>query len=108
MTCTTPFWDPQISTVNKAFFDSLRPGGVLIIIDHAAAVGSGLRDTESLHRIDPSSVRREIETAGFVFEVEIEDLKNHDDDHSRSVFDPAVRGRTDQFVYKFRKPDTAQ
>jgi predicted methyltransferase len=98
----------DIKSVNKAFFDSLRPGGVLIIIDHAAAAGSGLRDTESLHRIDPSSARREIEAAGFVFEAKIDDLNNPNDDHSRSVFDPAIRGKTDQFVYKFSKPDIAQ
>ena len=98
----------DIKSVNKAFFDSLRPGGVLIIIDHAAVAGSGLRDTESLHRIDPSNARREIEAAGFVFEGEIDDLNNQNDDHSRSVFDPAIRGKTDQFVYKFRKPDMAQ
>jgi predicted methyltransferase len=63
-----------------------------------------LRDTETLHRIDPASVRKEIEAAGFVFEAQIDDLKNLNDDHSRSVFDPSIRGKTDQFVYKFRKP----
>jgi predicted methyltransferase len=94
----------DISSVNKAFYDSLKPGGVLIVIDHAAASGSGLRDTETLHRIDPNRARREIEAAGFVFESRIDDLGNRDDDHTRSVFDPAVRGRTDQFVYKIKKP----
>jgi predicted methyltransferase len=93
----------QIELVNKALFNSLKPGGILIIIDHAAAPGSGLRDTESLHRIDPGSVRKEIEAAGFVFEGGIDDLENINDDHSRSVFDPSIRGKTDQFVYKFRK-----
>jgi predicted methyltransferase len=57
-----------------------------------------------MHRIDPASVRKEIEAAGFVFEAKIDDLRNINDDHSRSVFDPSVRGKTDQFVYKFRKP----
>lgn len=94
----------DIPIVNKAFFDSLKPGGTLIIIDHAAATGSGLRDTETLHRIDPGSVRQEVEAAGFVFVAQIDDLNNPDDDHVRSVFDPAIRGKTDQFVYKFRKP----
>jgi predicted methyltransferase len=96
----------NIALLNKAFFRSLKPGGALIIIDHAAEPGSGLRDTETLHRIDPASVRDEIEAAGFVFEAEIDDLRNLDDDHSRSVFDPSIRGKTDQFVYKFRKPKT--
>jgi len=96
----------NIELLNKAFFSSLKPGGVLIVIDHAAASGSGLRDTESLHRIDPGIVRKEVEAAGFVFEAAIDDLENITDDHSRSVFDPSIRGKTDQFVYKFRKPET--
>ncbi len=95
----------NIELVNKALFSSLKPGGTLIVIDHVAAQGSGLRDTETLHRIDPASARKEIEAAGFVFEAEIDDLKNANDDHSRSVFDPSIRGKTDQFVYKFRKPE---
>jgi predicted methyltransferase len=95
----------DIKRVNKNFFESLKPGGVLIVIDHAAVSGSGLRDTEKLHRIDPGSVREEVEAAGFVFDARIDDLNNSDDDHSLPVFDPSIRGRTDQFVYKFRKPD---
>ena len=97
----------DIKIVNEAFFDSLKPGGVLMIIDHVAASGSGLRDTDTLHRIDPSSVRHEVEAAGFVFVAQIDDLCNPNDDHVRSVFDPVIRGKTDQFVYKFRKPDKA-
>ena len=96
----------DVKRVNKQFFQSLKPGGVLIVIDHAAAAGSGLRDTERLHRIDPRSVRDELEAAGFVFDGQIDDLHNGADDHSLPVFDPSVRGRTDQFVYKFRKPKT--
>jgi predicted methyltransferase len=98
----------DIKRVDRNFFNALKPGGLLIIIDHAAASGSGLRDTEALHRIDPRSVRAEIEAAGFVLEAKIDDLQNRDDDHSRSVFDPAIRGKTDQFVYKFRKPGMPQ
>jgi len=97
----------DIKIVNKAFFDSLKAGGVLMIIDHAAAPGSGLRDTDTLHRIDPNSVRGEVEAAGFQFVAQIDDLSNLNDDHMRSVFDPVIRGKTDQFVYKFRKPDKA-
>jgi predicted methyltransferase len=97
----------DIKLVNKAFFDALKPGGVLIIIDHAAVPGSGLRDTETLHRIDPRSVRRELEAGGFVFVAQIDDLRNLNDNHARSVFDPVIRGKTDQFVYKFGKPDKA-
>jgi predicted methyltransferase len=96
----------DIRAVTKAFFNSLKPGGTLIVVDHVAAPGSGLRDTESLHRIDPDSVRNELQSAGFVFEAQIHDLDNPNDDHSRPVFDPLIRGKTDQFVYKFRRPAT--
>jgi predicted methyltransferase len=95
----------NIELLNRTFFNSIKPGGSLIVIDHAAASGSGLRDTETLHRIDPASARKEIEAAGFVFEAEIDDLRNINDDHSRSVFDPLIRGKTDQFVYRFRKSE---
>ncbi len=94
----------SVKELNKAFFNSLKPGGVFIVIDHVAEAGSALRDTETLHRIDPLTVRREIEAAGFVFEAQNDDLVNAVDDHSRPVFDPLVRGKTDQFVFKFRKP----
>lgn len=97
----------NVANVNKAFFNALRPGGVFLVIDHAAEAGSGLRDTETLHRIDAATLRREIEAAGFVFEAASAVLANPDDDHRLRVFDPAFRGRTDQFVYRFRKPATA-
>jgi predicted methyltransferase len=98
----------NIEVLNKRFFKAVKPGGVFIVIDHAAAAGSGLRDTETLHRIDPLALRREIEAAGFIFEAQDNNLENTADDHSRTVFDPLVRGKTDQFVYKFRKPEPAQ
>lgn len=94
----------DVAALNKRFFDALKPGGVYLVIDHVAEAGSGLRDTESLHRIDPLRMRREIEAAGFVFDAESKVLRNHSDDHKSSVFDPSVRGRTDQVVYRFRKP----
>jgi predicted methyltransferase len=94
----------DVAALNRRFFDALRPGGVYVVIDHVADAGSGLRDTESLHRIDPLRMRREIEAAGFVFDAESDVLRNQADDHKSSVFDPSVRGRTDQVVYRFRKP----
>jgi predicted methyltransferase len=94
----------NVKELNKAFFNSLKPGGVFIVIDHAAQSGSALRDTETLHRIDPATVRKEVEAAGFVFEAQNDDLVNAADDHGRRVFDPLVRGQTDQFVFKFRRP----
>jgi len=57
-----------------------------------------------LHRIDPASIRSEVEAAGFVFEGESSVLRNPADDHRLKVFDPKIRGRSDQVVLKFRKP----
>jgi predicted methyltransferase len=90
--------------LNRAVFGMLRPGGTYFIVDHAAEAGSGMRDTERLHRIDPATVRAQVESAGFEFVGESRVLHNPADDRRRPVFDPAVRGRTDQFVMRFRKP----
>ena len=94
--------DPAV--LNKAAFDALKPGGIYLIIDHVAAAGSGLRDTDTLHRIDPEIVREQVTAAGFVFAGESRLLANPADDHSKAVFDKSIRGHTDQFIYKFRKP----
>lgn len=89
---------------DRAVYRSLKPGGVFIVVDHVAEAESGLRDTDTLHRIDPAVVKQEVQSAGFVFEGESQVLRNPSDDHKRKVFDPAIRGHTDQFIYKFRKP----
>ena len=94
--------DPAL--LNKAVFDALKPGGVFLIIDHAAAPGSGMRDTDTLHRIDAAIVRKQVEAAGFRFAGESTLLANPADDHSKAVFDKSIRGMTDQFIFKFRKP----
>ncbi len=94
----------DIAAVNKAAFKALKPGGVYIVLDHAARAGSGLEDTQKLHRIDPAVVKTEVTAAGFTFEGESTALRNADDPHTAMVFDPSIRGKTDQFVYKFRKP----
>jgi predicted methyltransferase len=99
------FMQPSnVATINAAIFEALKPGGVFLVIDHAAASGSGLRDTERLHRIDSSAVIAEVTAAGFKFESESGLLRNVDDSHSLIVFDPSIRHHTDQFVLKFRKP----
>lgn len=89
---------------NKLIYRSLKPGGVYVVLDHAAKPGSGLANTKDLHRIDPAIVRKEAEAAGFTFAGESRVLANPKDDHTLKVFDPTLRGRTDQFVLKFRKP----
>jgi len=94
----------DIAAFNKSVFEALKPGGVYIVVDHAAAAGSASRDTSTLHRIDPAAVKSEVLVAGFVFAGESKVLVNAQDDHSAKVFDPAIRGKTDQFIFKFRKP----
>lgn len=100
----TFFGPADLTAVNKAVFDALRPGGVFIVLDHAAEPGSGLRDTETLHRIDEAAVKREVEAAGFKLVGESAILRNSADDHKAKVFDASVKGKTDQFILKFRKP----
>lgn len=82
----------------------LRPGGVLGIIDHFAEPGSPRETGGTLHRIDPAIVVTEVEAAGFVLEETSDVLRNLEDDHSLNMADPAIRGRTDRFVMRFRKP----
>lgn len=89
---------------NAAVFKALKPGGVYVVIDHRAPAGSGVTLSDRLHRIDPDAVRREVEAAGFVFDGESQVLANSADPKTASVFDPGVRGRTDQFALRFRKP----
>lgn len=93
----------DVAAVNRAVYESLKPGGLYVIVDHAAAPGSGLDVPDKLHRIDPAIVRREVEAAGFKFVGESRVLRNAADDHTKPVFDPAIRGDTDQFVLKFRR-----
>ena len=89
---------------NRAVYERLKPGGFYVIVDHAAAVGTGTSDAPSLHRIDPVSVRQEVEAAGFVLDAQSTLLANQDDPHSIKVFDPAIKGKTDRFAYRFVKP----
>jgi len=95
----------DVAAVDRAIFAALKPGGIFVVVDHAAAPGAPLDAAETLHRIDPAIVRREVEAAGFRFEGESRVLRNRSDDHAKKVFDPAIRGHTDQFAYRFRKPE---
>lgn len=100
-----PFMGPtDPGLLNKAVYAALKPGGVFLIVDHVAAAGSGLRDTNTLHRIDPDIVKAQVTAAGFKFEGESQVLRNPADPHTALVFDKSIRGHTDQFIYKFRKP----
>lgn len=92
--------------VNRAVFSALKPGGYYVIVDHSAAAGSGLRDVDTLHRIDAATLKAEVVSVGFKFAGESKVLANKADNHTLMVFDPAIRGKTDQFAYRFIKPKT--
>jgi predicted methyltransferase len=94
----------DVPAFNRAVFAALKPGGVYVVLDHAAQAGSGLRNTEDLHRIDPATVKAEVIAAGFKLDGESAILANPADDHTKMVFNPAIRGKTDQFLFRFRKP----
>lgn len=92
-------------TFLAAVFQALKPGATIAVIDHVANPGGDPRElARTLHRIDPATVRADFERAGFVFDGELDVLRSREDDHSKIVFDPAIRGRTDRIVYRFRKP----
>ncbi|MEO7207184.1 MAG: methyltransferase [Steroidobacteraceae bacterium] len=94
----------DVPAFNKAVFAALKPGGVYVILDHAGAAGSGISATDTLHRIDPARVKADVLAAGFKLDAEISILANKHDDHTKNVFDPSVRGHTDQFLFRFKKP----
>jgi predicted methyltransferase len=98
-----PATDPAV--LLAALRSALRPGAVVVVQDHVAAAGlDPLESVSKLHRIDPAIVRRDFAAAGFEFEAESGMLAHPADDHSLQVFDPGIRGRTDQFVFRFRNP----
>lgn len=94
----------DVPALNRMLFAHLKPGGALVIVDHAAVNGSDLSVTDTLHRIDQATARRELEAAGFVFEAESQVLRNPSDNRTERVFESDIRGHTDQFVMRFRKP----
>lgn len=105
--------DPRHPKVDRERFFAqihrcLKPGGILAIIDHSARPGTGKEPAQDLHRIDEEFARRDIESAGFVFDGESKVLRNADDDRTLLVFDERVRRRTDRFVYRFLKPATGR
>jgi predicted methyltransferase len=95
--------DPE--ALARSILQVMKPRGVFVVIDHAAEEGSGLRDTEAMHRVDPQLVKASAMAAGFKLDGESRVLRNPTDGHDVMVFDPAIRGHTDQFAYRFRAPD---
>jgi predicted methyltransferase len=89
----------------RAVYDAMKRGAVIGVIDHIANPNDDTRATvEKFHRIDPAVVKADFERAGFQFVGSSDILRNPADDHTLLVFDPKVRGHTDRFVFKFRKP----
>ncbi|MFZ2509056.1 MAG: hypothetical protein WAW79_11370 [Steroidobacteraceae bacterium] len=82
---------------------ALRPGGSLLIVDHAAAAGSGNSAAQGLHRIDEAFAKQDISSHGFKLEKTWDGYRNPTDDLGKLVFDPAVRGKTDRFTHLYRK-----
>jgi predicted methyltransferase len=96
--------DLDVGAFNKAVFESLKPGGIYMVIDHAAEKGSGFTATSTLHRSDPDAVKTEVMAAGFQFVGSSDVIANAADDHTAKVFEQGMRDKTDRYVLKFRKP----
>lgn len=99
-----PAFGVDVARMNAAVFAALKPGGIFVVIDHAGRAGTTNTEVATLHRIDGEFLKAEVIRAGFVFDGETTAVTNPADDRTINVFEPAIRGRTDQFVYRFRKP----
>ncbi|WP_242125334.1 methyltransferase domain-containing protein [Sphingobium sp. Sx8-8] len=97
-----PFTDPAAFV--KTLYAATKPGGIVGVIDHAGPAGDTRAIVDKLHRIDPAVVKADFTKAGFLLDGESPLLANPQDDHSKNVFDPAIRGKTDRFLFRFRKP----
>jgi len=96
--------DVDMMAFNKHVFDSLKPGGAYFIVDHVAPDGTGATLSPKLHRIEKTTVIKEVTAAGFKLAGQSDILRNPGDDHTKVVFDPSIRFKTDQFILKFIKP----
>ena len=101
---TIPRFGVDVARMNAAVFAALKPGGLYVILDHDAAAGAGISVAGTLHRIEAAELRRQVEAAGFVFDRESDAVRKPADNRTLSVFDESIRGRSDRFVYRFRKP----
>jgi predicted methyltransferase len=82
---------------------ALKPGGHLLIVDHAAAAGTGNSSAQNLHRIEETFAKKDISSHGFRLEKTWDGYRNPGDDLTKLVFDPAVRGKTDRFTHLYRR-----
>lgn len=100
-----PFPEGTGDKASAALFAALKPGGTLVVVDHSAADGTGTTLSDSLHRIDKAAVVAALTKAGFTLETESGLYSRADDPRTANVFDAAIRGKTDQFALRFRKPE---
>lgn len=96
--------DVDRAAINRSIFDTLKPGGVFLVVDHQGASDIDLEGVDALHRMAEAQAVEEITAAGFVLETDSEILANGEDDHTQNVFAPGLRGHTDRFVHVYRKP----
>jgi predicted methyltransferase len=93
----------DMAVFNKHVYDALKPGGIYFILDHQANPGTGEDQIAVLHRIEKAQVIKEVTAAGFKLVGEGDALHRTADDHTKPIFDPSVRGNTDQYMLKFQK-----
>lgn len=94
----------DVAKMNKTIFTALKPGGVFFVIDHTGPGVTTVEQIDKTHRIEPALVKQQVLAAGFELVAESDLLKNPADPKTANVFDPSIRGKTDQFVFKFRRP----
>ena len=94
----------DMADFNRRVFQALKPGGAYMILDHEANPGTTLAQISDLHRVEKSEVIREVTAAGFKLAGEGKFLNRPGDDHTKTIFDPAIQGKTDQYALKFIKP----
>jgi len=99
-----PLGHPDMKAFDTTVYNALKPGGIFLINDHVAAAGTGMEDTNTLHRIDPALVKREVESVGFKLIGSSNVLHTPSDDHTKKVF--VMVDHTDEFIFKFQKPTT--
>ncbi|HWY62339.1 MAG TPA: hypothetical protein VNW15_10610 [Rhizomicrobium sp.] len=101
---TKAYGPNDMAAVNKAIFNSLKPGGYYVIVDHRAVKGTGVEISDKLHRADEDVVKSQVEAAGFKLAAESKILTRPSDDNTKRIFEEGEHDHTDQMVLKFRKP----
>jgi predicted methyltransferase len=99
------FGSPDMVKLDRSIYETLKPGGIFLVLDHSTAPGKGFSQTNTLHRSDPEAVVAEVEQAGFKLVGRSDLLANPADDHTKPVFDPSLRDHTDQYILKFQRPE---